>query len=155
MDKAFSMGSMFGKFQYLISWFKVALVPTQISMVMKRNVSVCEILHFFLRNYCHLLWLKFVCYCSIFSMDILLRILSCFLSWIVSGQTLEFKLHGRILFFELIHNVTLLNFFVFLDLNSSLILKKLNSRTKQNKNILKIIINERNTQNSILYWFFQ
>ena len=47
MDKAFSMGSMFGKFQYLMSWFKVALVPKQISMVMKRNVSVCEILHFF------------------------------------------------------------------------------------------------------------
>ena len=48
MDKAFSMGSMFGKFQYLMSWFKVALVSKRISMVMKKNVSVCEILHFFL-----------------------------------------------------------------------------------------------------------
>lgn len=118
MDKALSMGSMLGKFQYLMSWFKVALVPKRISVIMK-NVSRCEIQHIFYRNYCHLFWLKFVCYCLVFSRDILLRILSCFLFWIVSGQTLEFKLHSRILFFELIHRVTLPNFFVFLGLNSS------------------------------------
>ena len=90
MDKAFSMGSMFGKFQYLMSWFKVALVLKQISMVMKKKFQCI-----FLRNYCHLFWLKFVCYCLVVSRDILLRILSCFLFWIVSGQTLEWKKHSK------------------------------------------------------------
>ena len=47
MDKAFSMGSMFGKFQYLMTWFKVALVPERISMVMKKNVLLFEISAFF------------------------------------------------------------------------------------------------------------
>ena len=67
------------------------------------------------------------------SRDILLRILSCFLFWIVSGQTLEFKLHSRILYFELIHRVTFPNFFVFLVSILLQIFKNLNSCTKQNK----------------------
>ena len=120
MDKAFSMGSMFGKFHYLTSWFEVALVPKRMSMVMKKNVSRCEILLFFFEKLLSFVLVEiFVLLLGIYR-DILLRILSCFLFWIVNRQTLEFKLHSRILFFELIHRVTLPNFFVFLGINSSL-----------------------------------
>ena len=47
MDKAFSVGSIFGKFQYLTLQFKVALVPKRIGTDKKKNASLGETLQFF------------------------------------------------------------------------------------------------------------
>ena len=49
------------------------------------------------------------------SNDSISMVLKCMLK---CATDFEFKLHSRILFFELIHRVTLPNFFVFLGLNS-------------------------------------